>query len=375
MNDLELNRIICGDTIEKLKELPDKCVDLIFVDPPYWMRVEGELTRVNGKKYDGCDEEWDKQFHSLGSYQLFTRQWLTECCRVLKDNGSFWVIGGMQCIYTIGSIMQELGMWIINDVIWSKTNPTPNFKGTRLNNSHETLIWAVKSARSRYTFNYKTAKELNRDTVHLNDYYAGVRKQLTSVWRIPVCQGIERLKDEKGDKLHATQKPEELLYRIIAISSNLGDLVLDPFGGTMTTAAVAKRMGRNYISIDSNEKYCEFGRRRVDSVQVSVGAIERAAYDARPPRVTFSEMIEAGYFIEGEKLYYKEKAYLILTKDGKGITMAGDTTDIHSGIAKVVGGSSERLNGWEYWAVIREDAFIGINEIRQKYLKEVKNYE
>ncbi|MCM1545919.1 MAG: site-specific DNA-methyltransferase [Clostridiales bacterium] len=375
MEKLELNKIINSDTVKTLKTFPDKCVDLIFVDPPYWMRVEGELARVNGKKYNGCDEEWDNQFQTLEDYQNFTRAWLSECIRILKDNGSFWVIGGMQCIYTIGAIMQEAGMWIINDVIWSKTNPTPNFKGTRINNAHETLIWAVKNSKSRYTFNYKTAKELNRDTVHLNDYYAGVRKQLTSVWRVPVCQGNERIKDEFGNKLHATQKPEELLYRIIAISSKLGDLILDPFGGTMTTAAVAKRMGRNYICIDNNAKYCEYGQNRVDNTQVLIGNIECALYDQRPPRVTFEEMIDAGYFTAGERLYYKEKCYLILTKNGKGITSNGDTTDIHSGIAKVIGGTSTRLNGWDYWEVKRNDTFVCIDEIRQRYLKEVKHYE
>jgi site-specific DNA-methyltransferase (adenine-specific) len=374
MDNLKTNIIICGDTLENLKKLPDNSIDLIFADPPYWLRVDGILNRVNGSVYDGCDDEWDK-FNTLADYQNFTREWIGECKRVLKDNGSFWVIGGMQCIYTIGSIMQELGMWIINDVIWHKTNPTPNFKGTRLNNAHETLIWAVKKEKARYTFNYKTAKELNRDTVSYSDYDFGIRKQMGSVWRIPVCQGAERLKDANGVKLHSTQKPEELLYRIIAINSKINDIVLDPFGGTMTTAAVSKRMGRRYISFDNNQTYCDYGQRRVNNTETKIGDIELAAFDKKPPRVTFSEMIEAGYFFEGEKLYFNNHCYLLLTKEGKGITTSGEVIDIHSGIAKIKGGSSQRLNGWDYWQVKRNNDYVGIDTIRQRYIKEVMNYE
>ena len=252
---MKLNTIINGDSLEELKKIPDSSIDLIFADPPYWMRVEGSLTRVEGSEFDGCDDDWDK-FDSLESYENFTKQWLSQCKRILKSNGSIWVIGGMQCIYTIGAIMQELGLWIINDIIWHKTNPTPNFKGTRLNNSHETLIWATKGKNSKYTFNYKTAKELNKDTVLIEDYQKGIRKQMGSVWRFPVCSGNERLKDENGKKLHSTQKPLELLQRIIAINSNVGDVVLDPFGGTMTTGVAAKSLGRNYIMIERDKKYC-----------------------------------------------------------------------------------------------------------------------
>lgn len=235
------HKIINGETLNEMRQMPAKSIDLIFADPPYWMRTEGMLKRVEGTNYNGCADGWD-QFNSLEEYEEFTRKWLTECYRVLKPNGSIWVIGGMQCIYTIGAIMQQLGYWIINDVVWHKKNPTPNFMGTRLNNSHETLIWATKNKKSKFTFNYKTAKELNTDTVEENDFKKGTRKQLGSVWKIAVCQGTERVKDEKGEKLHSTQKPEELLYRIIAISSNKEDVVLDPFGGTMTTAAMAKNL-------------------------------------------------------------------------------------------------------------------------------------
>nr|WP_318028291.1 site-specific DNA-methyltransferase [Mycoplasmopsis bovis] len=199
MSNIKTNIIINGNCIDALKQLPDNSIDLIFADPPYWMRTSNTLLRVEGTKFNGVEDEWDK-FESNEDYARFTKNWLSECYRVLKKNGSFWVIGGMQCIYTIGGIMQELGFWIINDVIWHKTNPTPNFKGTRLQNSHETLIWATKSQSSKYTFNYKTAKELN---INIADYNKGNRKQLGSVWSISVVNGNERLKDNEGVKLHS----------------------------------------------------------------------------------------------------------------------------------------------------------------------------
>lgn len=372
---LKTNTIICGDTIEEMKKMPDESVDLIFADPPYWMRVEGVLHRVNGNEYNGCNEEWDNAFNSLEDYENFTFSWLSECKRILKKNGSFWVIGGMQCIYTIGSIMQKMGFWFINDVIWFKKNPTPNFKGTRLNNAHETLIWAVKNKNSKYTFNYKTAKELNKDTVYESEYIKGIRKQLGSVWKISICQGSERLKDKQGNKLHSTQKPEELLYRIIAITSKINDIVFDPFGGTMTTGVLAKKMGRKYICIDNNKEYCEFGQKRIDKVNETITDIEKATFDNKPPRVSFTEMIDAGYFLENEKLYYDEKPYLFLMHDGKAKNKNGGIIDIHSGIASIKKSANSRLNGWEYWCVKRNKELVLIDTIRKQYLKEVKKYE
>ena len=369
---MQVNAITNGDCLEELKKLPDECIDLVFADPPYWMRTSGVLKRVEGTDYDGCDDEWDNQFTSNEDYNRFTRAWLGECKRVLKPNGSFWVIGGMQCIFSIGAIMQELGFWFINDVVWHKKNPTPNFKGTRLNNAHELLIWATKDKKARYTFNYKTAKELNTDTVLQLDLDGGVRKQMGSVWRIGICQGSERLKDENGEKLHSTQKPEELLYRVVAISSKLGDVVLDPFGGTMTTAALAKKMGRNYLTIEASARYCEYGQKRLDSVTQHVGAIERADFDVKPPRVTFSEMIQAGYFSEGEELYYKQKPFFKLAKSGKIFKDSEKETDIHSSIAQIKQVKADRLNGWDYWQVLRSGSFVPIIEVRQKYINEVK---
>lgn len=363
------DKIICGDAIEEMKKLPDECVDLIFADPPYWMRVEGVLNRVEGTPYDGCDDPWDNQFETTKDYNDFTRAWLGECKRILKPNGSIWVIGGMQCIYTIGAIMQELGFWFINDVIWYKKNPTPNFRGARLNNSHETLIWAAKSDKARFTFNYKTAKELNTDTVDEEDFKKGVRKQLGSVWRIGICQGRERLRRDNGEKLHSTQKPEELLYRVIAISSNIGDLVFDPFGGTMTTAAVAKRMGRHYLTIEKELEYCQYGERRLSSITPVIGDIEKAVYDEKPLRVTMREMIAAGYLIAGETFYLKDFTEGgKLQPDGK-LLYDGKIMDMHSCAALVKGSRAKRLNGFKVWYVLRNDGLVNIDAVRESYRK------
>lgn len=369
---MELNTIINGDSLEELKKIPDNSVNLIFADPPYWMRVEGSLTRVEGSEFDGCDDEWDK-FSSLESYENFTEQWLSQCQRILKPNGSIWVIGGMQCIYTIGAIMQKLGFWIINDVIWHKTNPTPNFKGTRLNNSHETLIWATKSVKSKYTFNYKTAKELNKDTVPAEDYQNGIRKQMGSVWRFAVCSGSERLKDENGKKLHSTQKPLELLQRIIAVSSNAGDIILDPFGGTMTTGVAAKSLGRNYIMIERDKKYCEYGKIRLDNTEYIETDISKAKFDEKPVRATMDEMIESNYFTANEWFYTKDgQAQAKLLPNGK-LLYHEKEVDMHTCIAQVRQAKANRLNGFNYWYVMRNNELKSISEIREEFRKEKSN--
>jgi site-specific DNA-methyltransferase (adenine-specific) len=338
------------------------------------MRVSGILERVEGSEFKGCNDEWDNQFQTQQEYEQFTRAWLNECKRILKDNGSFWVIGSMQCIYTIGGIMQDLGYWFINDVIWRKKNPTPNFKGTRLNNSHETLIWATKSSKSKYKFHYKTAKELNNDTVCTTDHENGVRKQLGSVWEIGICQGSERLKDKDGQKLHNTQKPEELLYRIITISSNLNDIILDPFGGTMTTGAVAKRTGRNYIMIERDTKYCEYGAERIEMVRPELGAIEQALYDIKPPRVDLKEMIDSNYFYVDEYFYLKDKKpYAQLLPTGK-LLYHEEEIDIHTCAARVKGKNADRINGFDVWYVKRGDKLISIDDIRSQYRKDIYHF-
>jgi DNA modification methylase len=239
--NLKINTIIKGDCTKVLKQIPDNSVDLIFADPPYNLQLQGELWRPNQTKVDAVNDKWDK-FESFEEYDNFCEEWLTECRRVLKENGTIWVIGSYHNIFRIGKIMQDLGFWILNDILWIKTNPMPNFRGTRFNNAHETLIWASKSKHSKYTFNYKTMKAFNDDL------------QLRSDWYIPLCNGSERIK-VNGEKAHSTQKPEALLYRIIISTSKPGDIVLDPFIGTGTTAAVAKKLGRKYIGIEKEDFY------------------------------------------------------------------------------------------------------------------------
>lgn len=366
------NIIIQGNCLEEMKKIPSNSVELIFADPPYWMRVEGTLKRPEGTNFDGCDDEWDNSFTDNQDYSQFTQEWLSECQRILSKNGSIWVIGGMQCIYTIGSIMQELGFWFINDVVWHKSNPTPNFMGTRLNNSHETLIWATKNKKSKYTFHYKTAKELNSENITLDLFEKGERKQMGSVWRFPVCSGNERLKNNNGEKLHSTQKPESLLYRIIALTSNIGDLVFDPFGGTMTTAAMAKRLGRNYLSIEQNKEYIKYGRKRVDSTLFEDNDIATAKWDEKPLKAPMNEMIKAGFFREGEKFYLKNSdEFAELLSDGK-LIYSGIIYDMHTLAAKIKSVKANRLNGFMWWQVIRNNERISINDIRENYRKSIQ---
>ena len=360
-------KIINGDCIAAMRQLPDQSVDLIFADPPYWMRVSGVLQRVEGTYYDGCSDEWDNQFASLEDYAAFTRQWLGECRRLLKKDASIWVIGSMQCIYTIGSLMQELGFWLINDVVWHKSNPTPNFRGTRLNNSHETLIWAARDKSARYTFHYKSAKELNRDTVSEQDFERGVRRQLGSVWRIPICTGRERLRDGQGRKLHSTQKPEALLHRVICIASSVGDTVLDPFGGTMTTGAVALQAGRSFIGIEASARYCRHGEARLQRVCPRLGDIETAAFDVKPLPVKFTDMVRSGWLKAGETFYARSQPQAVLCADGRLELEDGRHTNIHEAAAWCMNSRASRLNGFTVWSVMREGELVSIDEIRAQF--------
>lgn len=367
---MKLNTIINGDSIKEMKKLPEESVDLIFADPPYWMRTKNEpLKRVEGTIFDGVYEEWDV-FETLHDYNDFTEKWLKESKRVLKKNGSIWVICGMQCIHSIGFIMQKLGFWIINEVIWQKTNPTPNFMGTRLNNSHETLIWATKSSKSKYTFNYKTAKELNEFTIDSKQYEIGERRQLGSIWKLPVSSGLERLKDDNGNKLHSTQKPFKLLYMILAISSKLDQVILDPFAGTMTTGAAAKAMGRKYIMIEKVKKYCDYGEKRIKNENKTIGLIEKSTFDIKPPKVTIGDMIREGYLISGEKLYFKNTSNSAeLKSNGKALYIENELS-IHELAAIFSTRNASRLNGFEYLTVKRNDQFKYLHEIRTNYRKE-----
>lgn len=349
------NKIIKGDTIEVMKSIPDKTFDFCFADPPYFMQIEEgkKLFRVEGTEFDGVDDDWDK-FESMEVYTDWTRTWLSEVRRILKDNGTICVISGMQSIYEIGAILRKLGYWVINDIIWQKSNPTPNFGGTRLNNSHETLIWAAKSKKSKFTFNYKTGKYLNGG------------KQMGSIWTFPVCSGNERLRDQNDEKVHNTQKPEALIYRAITLFTKRGDLVLDPFGGTMTTGAVAKKTGRNYTMIERDETYIMHGQKRLDDVLPQIGDVENAIFDIKPPKVSVAEMVASGYFILGEYFYHKNGSKAVLVSDKGQLEFNSEIDSMHEIAAKMMNGS-RRVNAFDYLYVMRNDKLLSIAEVREKY--------
>lgn len=346
------NKIINGDTIEQLKLIPDGSVDAIFSDPPYFMQTEGELLRNDGTKFSGVEDEWDK-FTGYKEYDEFCFQWLKECKRVLKKDGTIWVIGSFQNIYRLGYIMQNLGYWVLNDVIWSKPNAAPNFAGTRFQNSHETMLWCSKDKSAKYTFNYKTMKYLNED------------KQDKSVWNIGICIGNERLKGEDGKKVHSTQKPEKLLYKVILSSTKPDDIILDPFFGTGTTGAVAKRLGRNFIGIEREKNYIKAAKERIDSVEVEFTELHNLALEVKPPRVPIEKLMEVGYLSPGQKLYSSDKkTEVILTSKGK-VSDGEEELSIHKMSAKLLGKTNN--NGWDYFWIETDAGLIELDRLRYEY--------
>ena len=357
LGSLHINTIQLGDCIELLKQLPDNSVDLIFADPPYNLQLNGELYRPNQTKVDAVNDTWDK-FDSKEEYDKFTESWMKECHRILKNTGSFWVIGTYHNIFRVGTILQNIGFWILNDVIWVKPNPMPNFHGTRFNNAHETLIWATKSKSSNYTFHYHSLKAMNDDL------------QMRSDWWIPICQGDERIK-VNGQKAHSTQKPESLLYRIILATSNPEDIVLDPFSGSGTTAAVAKRLGRKYLAFDREASYIQIANNRLEKITPIEKQFLEYRIEIKKPKVPFGNLIEKGYVEIGEYLYSKDgKNFAQVNADA---TLSKDeiTGSIHSVSATILKKSNN--NGWSYWYVKRENKYISIDELRydyqQKHLK------
>jgi len=357
---LPFNEIIQGNCIEILKTLPEKSIDLIFADPPYNLQLQNELLRPNQTVVDGVNDEWD-QFLDFESYDQFSSEWLKECRRVLKDDGSIWVIGSYHNIFRVGKIMMDLGYWILNDVIWHKTNPMPNFRGTRFQNATETLIWAKKSPeQKKYTFNYQAMKNFNDE------------KQMQNVWHIPLCTGAERIKIN-GKKAHSTQKPEALLYRVIVASSTPGDVVLDPFFGSGTTGAVAKKLQRNYIGIELSAEYIAIAQQRIASLPHQLFSdaelITKSKRDA--PRVSFGQLIETGYVQVGQKVFSKDRKVVATIKADSQLLWEDHTGSIHRIAASIQ--NRPAFNGWEYWYC--EDVtgkLISIDALREKYRAENK---
>lgn len=332
---LPLNTLLEGDCIEVLQRLPKESVDLIFADPPYNLQLRQELWRPNLTRVNGVDDPWD-QFSDLKSYDEFTRAWLSACRRVLKDTGTLWVIGTYHNIYRVGSILQDLKFWILNNIVWIKSNPMPNFRGVRFTNAHETLIWAQKRAGAPYTFNHHAMKALNDDL------------QMRSDWVLPICNGKERLKIN-GTKAHATQKPEALLYRVLLASSNPGDVILDPFFGTGTTGVVAKKMHRNWIGIEKDPQYVRLARERVNAAQPGDEdpAVFHTHNPRRSPRLPFGALVENGLIQPGQILYFGEhgdiKARVLA--DGS-LEMDGQRGSIHQ-VARML--QAGPCNGWLQW--------------------------
>lgn len=364
-----IDRIYEGDSIELMKKIPDHSIPLIFADPPYNLQLSGELYRPNQTKVSAVNDEWDK-FSSIKEYDDFTRKWLKECYRILDKNGSIWVIGTYHNIFRVGAIMQDIGFWILNDIVWIKTNPMPNFKGTRFNNAHETLIWATKSKTSKYTFHYHSMKVMNDDL------------QMRSDWFIPICSGNERIKIN-GQKAHSTQKPAELLYRIILSTSNPNDLVFDPFCGSGTTAAVAKRLGRHFLSFDKESVYVRVATERVEKIKTLDVHLLEYKVEKQKPRVPFGNLIEKGLVRIGEYLYSKDGTYKALVLADASIQYIHGDEEINGSIHKVSAGilKKENYNGWTFWYVKRkitqngkeEIKLISIDELRHLYEKKYLN--
>ena len=355
--ELQRNTIIQGECVDVLSRLPDESVDLIFADPPYNLQLGGGLTRPDQSHVDGVDDHWD-QFDSFDAYDLFTHQWLAECRRVLKPNGAIWVIGSYHNIFRVGAVLQDNGFWIQNDVIWLKTNPMPNFKGTRFQNAHETLIWAGKSEGAKVTFNYDALKTFNDD------------KQMRSDWTIPLCTGTERLKDGSGKKAHPTQKPEALLHRVILATSNPGDLVLDPFSGTGTTAAVAKSLGRDYLGIERESQYVALSRQRLRGTEpLDTGTLETMKSARAAPRVPFGTLVENGWLKPGERLFSRGRRHIARIRVDGSLSTGDTTGSIHRVGAHVT--QAPACNGWTFWHYEDRGKLAPIDLLRRRYRTEM----
>ena len=353
MEDNFKNKIINGDCLIELKKIPDKTFDLVFADPPYNLQLKNKLTRPDSSEVNAVDDKWD-QFESFKKYDEFTISWLKECKRILKKNGALWVIGSYHNIFRLGTTIQNLGFWILNDVIWNKNNPMPNFRGTRFTNAHETLIWASKNQKSKYTFNYQSLKCLNDDL------------QMRSNWNLPICSGGERLK-KNGKKVHSTQKPESLLHRILLASSNRGDYILDPFLGSGTTAVVAKKLGRICFGIEKENKYFNAAKQRLNkTIPIEDNYLDTLQNNRSKPRIPFGSLVELGIVKPGMDIFdQKRKINAKIMADGS-IKYQKSEGSIHKIAAKILG--AESCNGWTYWHYNMNGSIVPIDNLRQKLI-------
>ena len=356
---LPLNTIFPGDCIEVMNGLPGASVDLIFADPPYNLQLNGQLHRPNHSQVDAVDDHWD-QFSSFGEYDKFTREWLKSARRLLKPNGAIWVIGSYHNIFRVGSALQDAGYWILNDIVWRKSNPMPNFRGVRFTNAHETMIWASNRKGAKYTFNYEALKSLNEGL------------QMRSDWVLPTCIGRERLKDENGDKAHTTQKPESLLHRVLIGSTNPGDVVLDPFFGTGTTGAVAKMLGREFIGIEREESYRKVAEKRISKVRMlERKALEVSVGKRAEPRVPFGQLVERGMLRPGEELFSTNRRHKAMIRADGTLVSNNINGSIHKVGALLE--SAPSCNGWTYWCFKRDGKTLLIDVLRQQIRSELRN--
>jgi len=347
------NKILNANCINELKKVPEKSFDLIFADPPYNLQIGKKLKRPDDTEVNGVKDKWD-QFKSFEEYDNFSKEWLTECKRVLKDNGTIWVIGSYHNIFRLGYHIQNLGYWILNDVIWKKNNPMPNFRGTRFTNAHETLIWASKNKNSKYTFNYQSVKCLNDDL------------QMRSDWNLPICSGSERIK-KNGKKVHSTQKPESLLYRVLLASTNKGDFVFDPFLGTGTTAITAKKMGRNYFGIEKEKKYFKIAKQRLEkTLKIEDHYLDTIKNNKSKPRIPFGTLVELGIVKPGMNIFdQKKRINAKIMADGS-IKYNNSEGSIHKVAAKIIG--AESCNGWTYWHCNMDGTIVQLDSLRQRLI-------
>lgn len=357
---IERNVIMHGECIEQLSKIPDNSIDLVFADPPYNLQLRDNLHRPDNTKVDAVTDAWDK-FATFKAYDDFSTAWLTQAKRVLKPSGSLWVIGSYHNIFRVGSILQDLGFWILNDVIWRKTNPMPNFRGKRFTNAHETLIWCtVDEDQTQYTFNYDALKAFNE----------GI--QMRSDWVIPICSGKERLRDNSGDKVHPTQKPESLLHRVLLASTRKGDVVLDPFFGTGTTGVAAKRLGRHYIGIEREDAYVEAARKRLDSViPYDNDVLEMTVSKRTEPRVPFGNLVEQGFLSPGHILKSPNGRFTAKVRMDGTVICHDAKGSIHQVGAHVQGAPS--CNGWTFWHYEKDGRPVPIDHLRQQIRQNMKD--